>query len=301
MNHSCAAPIFVATDFSHHAAAAVGRALLLARAQGRRVAIVHALGLDVPAYWMGVIGERWSHVESQSEAHARRRLEALAERGRSEHGVEVDIRIERGFASASIAAAAESMSAALVVAGAHGGGFVHRVLMGSTSSRLVRKFAGPVLVVKSSPEAPYRRALVPIDFSAASPECIRAAREHAPSAELTLMHVAAIPFDIQMREAGISEDLIRTFEVAGRAQGRARLAEAARSAGLEPGGHAEVVVSGDPSRAICTNAGSGQFDLVVIGKHGLHITEQLLLGGVTRHVLAEADCDVLVVPSRDAA
>ena len=294
-------PIVVATDFSDHASAALDRALLLARDQGRAVALVHALGLDVPAYWMGVIGEQWSLVERESEAYARRRLEALAGRARSEHGVEIEIRVERGFASASIAAAAESMSAALVVAGAHGGGFVHRILMGSTSSRLVRKFAGPVLVVKSSPEAPYRRALVPIDFSAASPECIRAAREHAPSAELTLLHAAAIPFDIQMREAGISEDLIRTFEVAGREQGRARLAEAARSAGLEPGGHAEVVVSGDPSRAICSHATSGQFDLIVIGKHGLHITEQLLLGSVTKHVLAEGECDVLVVPSRDAA
>lgn len=291
----------MATDFSDHALAAVERSLLLARASGREVVLVHALGLDVPAYWMGVIGEQWSLVERQSEAHARRQLEALASRARSEHAVKVDIRTERGFASASVASAAESMSAALVVAGAHGAGLVHRILMGSTSSRLVRKFAGPVLVVKRRPEAPYRHALVPIDFSAASLECIRAVREHAPAAELTLLHAAAVPFGMQMREAGISEDLIGTYEVAGREQARARLRETARLAGLDPGGHAEVVISGDPSQSICNHAASGQFDLIVIGKHGLHITEQLLLGSVTRHVLAEADCDVLVVPSRDAA
>ena len=294
-------PIVVATDFSDPASAGVERALLLARERGLDVTLVHALGLDVPAYWIGVIGEQWSLVERESLAHAQRRLEAVAERARSEHGVRVDVRIERGFASASVAAAAHSLSAALVVVGAHGAGLMHRLLMGSTSSRLVRKFAGPVLVVKRHPDAPYRRALVPIDFSAASLGCIRAARQQAPKADLTLLHVASLPFGLQMREAGVSEDMIGTYEVAGLEQGRTRLRDAARDAGLEPGGHAEVVVKGDPSRAICTHAESGLADLVVVGKHGLHITEQLLLGSVTKHVLAEVDCDVLVVPSRGAA
>ena len=36
-------------------------------------------------------------------------------------------------------------------------------------------------------------------------------------------------------------------------------------------------------------------DLVVVGKHGTHITEELLLGSVTKHVLAEAQGDVLIV------
>ena len=36
-------------------------------------------------------------------------------------------------------------------------------------------------------------------------------------------------------------------------------------------------------------------DLIVVGKHGTHITEELLLGSVTKHVLAEAQGDVLVV------
>jgi nucleotide-binding universal stress UspA family protein len=301
MQASLTGPIVVATDFSDHASAAFDRAMLIARAHDLPIVLVHALGLDVPAYWMGVIGERWPLIERESEVHARRQLEAMGQRGRSEHGVQVEIRIERGFASASIAAAAASVSASLVVAGAHGAGLVHRILMGSTSSRLVRKCAGPVLVVKRAAEVPYRRALVPIDFSASSLECIRAAQRHAPAAALTLLHATAVPFGIQMREAGISEDLIGTYEVAGREQGRVRLREAARSAGLEPSSHAEVVVSGDPSQAICTHAASGEFDLIVMGKHGLHISEHLLLGSVTKNVLAEADCDVLVVASREAA
>lgn len=36
-------------------------------------------------------------------------------------------------------------------------------------------------------------------------------------------------------------------------------------------------------------------DLVVIGKHGSHVVEELLLGSVTKQVLAESQCDVLVI------
>jgi len=36
-------------------------------------------------------------------------------------------------------------------------------------------------------------------------------------------------------------------------------------------------------------------DLIVIGKHGTNFTEELLLGSVTKHVLAESQGDVLVV------
>ena len=36
-------------------------------------------------------------------------------------------------------------------------------------------------------------------------------------------------------------------------------------------------------------------DLIVVGKHGAHIAEELLLGSVTKHVLAESQCDVMVI------
>jgi nucleotide-binding universal stress UspA family protein len=36
-------------------------------------------------------------------------------------------------------------------------------------------------------------------------------------------------------------------------------------------------------------------NLFVVGKHGSHIAEELLLGRVPRHVRAESQCDVLVI------
>jgi nucleotide-binding universal stress UspA family protein len=37
-------------------------------------------------------------------------------------------------------------------------------------------------------------------------------------------------------------------------------------------------------------------DLIVLGKHGYSLIGELFLGGVTRHTVARATCDVAVVP-----
>ena len=54
------------------------------------------------------------------------------------------------------------------------------------------------------------------------------------------------------------------------------------------------MVEGDASLRIVENEQSHDCDLVVLGKHGQSATADLLLGSVTKHVLAEGSADVLV-------
>jgi len=56
-----------------------------------------------------------------------------------------------------------------------------------------------------------------------------------------------------------------------------------------------AVAHGHPSRLILAKSRQLRADLVVIGKQGRSAAEDLLLGSVTRHVLSDAKCDVLVV------
>jgi nucleotide-binding universal stress UspA family protein len=53
-------------------------------------------------------------------------------------------------------------------------------------------------------------------------------------------------------------------------------------------------VEGDASQRIVEQEQGSDCDLVVVGKHGQTAAEELLLGSVTRHVLAEGSADVLV-------
>ena len=58
------------------------------------------------------------------------------------------------------------------------------------------------------------------------------------------------------------------------------------------------MAEGDASMRIVETEHALDCDLVVLGKHGQSATEELLLGSVTKHVLAEGSADVLVSTAR---
>ena len=75
----------------------------------------------------------------------------------------------------------------------------------------------------------------------------------------------------------------------------------AATAGLVPTEYWGRVIHGDPAQQIIVMEQEVDADLIVVGKHGSHIAEELLLGSVTKHVLAESQCDVLVICDPRAA
>jgi nucleotide-binding universal stress UspA family protein len=56
---------------------------------------------------------------------------------------------------------------------------------------------------------------------------------------------------------------------------------------------------GDAAMHLLSSANERGCDLIVIGKHGRQASDELLLGSVPRHVVTEADCDVLLSTHRD--
>ena len=72
----------------------------------------------------------------------------------------------------------------------------------------------------------------------------------------------------------------------------------AQAAGLQHSEWAPCIVEGDPSLRMAQQEQALDCDLVVLGKHGQTATEDLLLGSVTKHMLAEGSADVLVSTAR---
>ncbi|MCL6639196.1 MAG: universal stress protein [Firmicutes bacterium] len=56
-----------------------------------------------------------------------------------------------------------------------------------------------------------------------------------------------------------------------------------------------VVKLGEPSRTITGYAARENFDLIVMGKHGLNDFKGILIGSVTRQVISLSPCPVMVV------
>jgi nucleotide-binding universal stress UspA family protein len=55
------------------------------------------------------------------------------------------------------------------------------------------------------------------------------------------------------------------------------------------------ILGSNPARALQDTAKSGNFDLIVVGNRGLGKTASILMGSVSRQIVATAECNVLVV------
>ncbi len=79
----------------------------------------------------------------------------------------------------------------------------------------------------------------------------------------------------------------------------ARAAEALRAgAGTAQIGIATEALTGSPKRTIVEEAESWGADLIVVGSHGYHTWERMLLGSVSQSVAAHALCSVEIVRCR---
>lgn len=149
-----------------------------------------------------------------------------------------------------------------------------------------------MLVVKQAPRGQYRTVLVPVDFSASSIRSIRHAQAIAPHAEIVLLHAFEEPFEGHLRYAGVDEEVINHYRVVAKQEATRKIRALSVDAGLPP--TRLIVIHGDPSLRIIEQEQEQDCDLIVMGKHSESVLEELLVGSVTKHVLADSQCDVLV-------
>lgn len=291
--------ILVATDLSGPAQQAADRGARLAKTAGASLRLVHVLSAGVAAQLQSLIG-LGSDLEAKLFEATRQELQTLADRLAAEREVQVDIGLVQGSVAGEITREADAMDADLVVLGARGKGFLRRLMLGSTAERLLRKSTRAMLVVKQRAHEPYRRVLVAVDFSPWSAPLVDLARRVAPRAHIVLLSAYDVPFEGKLRYASVSDATIDLYrEQAWHAAERQLHALAAR-AGLAPSQWTPCLPRGDPSLAIVENELDRGCDLIVVGKHGQNAAEELLLGSVTSHVLAEAMGDVLVSAATSA-
>lgn len=285
--------IMVATDLSGPSRYAVERARQLASAQGVGCTAVHVVSAGALDELRHLLGGTGAPAEEQVLADAREQLARSAREARA-GGPILGQRVAVGRVVDELVAQAASLEAGLVVLGARGEGFLRHLVLGTTAERVLRKLARPVLVVRQMPYDGYRRVLVGVDFSAASAEALRLAGVVAPQAQRVLVHAYELPFEAKLHFAGVDESAISGYRRRAEAEARSRLEAFAREAAVGPDTARLLVGRGDPSRVLVERQQEEGCDLIVVGKRGKGVVEELLLGSVTKHVLAESATDVLV-------
>lgn len=286
--------LLAASDLSAHARHAVVRAALLARDVGARLAIAHVVssgGLDALRHLFdagtGDIGERLLD-------EVRGEVRELAEEIGSRFQVGADVHLAVGSVLAEICSHADATDVDLLVLGARGSSPMREWVLGSTTERVLRKTRRPMLVVKQIAHESYRRVLVPVDFSARSLDALRFARAIAPQADLILLHAFEVPFEGKLRYAGVDENALTSLRVTAKREAMEKMNTLAAAAGLTEVPVRRIVLHGDGPAMILNQEQEQDCDLIVIGKRGLGMLEEMLLGSVTKHILSQSVCDVLV-------
>lgn len=284
--------IVAAVDFSEDARHAAARAATLAaqrKAPLRLVHVVEPRGLDAVRQWLGARADLPAVLVQQ----ARDRLQALADDVRRDHGIDAAVEVRTGEALEELEAAVSG--AQLLALGVQGLHPVRELVLGSTADRIIRSAHRPVLVVKQPPARPYRQLLVLLDLSAASEKALRSALRLAPEAAVRLLHAFEVPYEGQLRLAGVSEGEIDAFRAEARRQATDGIAAVLARTGERQRITASVEAA-DVRIELRRVLEDLRPDLVVVAKHSRSAVSDLFLGSVTRVVLAEAPCDVLVVP-----
>lgn len=286
--------LLAATDLSAPSRHAAQRAALLARDAGARLELLHVVEAGALEQLRHLLGQQAAPVAERLLAEAREELARLAADVGAPLGVRPGVHLASGPVLQEITSQADALDADLLVVGARGAGFMRHLLLGTTAERLLRKTLRPLLLVRQVPHERYRRVLVPVDFSPWTQQAMRMARAVAPDAEIVLFHAYEVPFEGKLRFAGVDDAEILRYRAAAEREAQENLRQALREAGWSPDGVHLLAVHGEAATRVLEQEEERDADLIVMGKHGKGITEELLLGSVTKHILAEARCDVLV-------
>ncbi len=285
--------IVAATDFSPRADRAVHRAAQLAAQQRAELTLLHVIpALPLEAF-KHLLSETPLEIEQKLVDLAHTRLRELAASLHADTGIAASTHVSIGRVHAQINGYAQASGADLVVIGAHGEHFLQDVFLGTTASKVLDHGRHPLLIVRNTRFDPYQRILVPVDFSRPSRLALRTALAMADPASIYVLHAFEVPFEGEMLYAGVSGETVRQYRA--QALNDARRQMQAFLADLAGEGAARVIEQGYAPAVIREQSQALGADLIVIGKRGETELDEELLGSVTKHVMYETTCDLLVV------
>ncbi len=289
--------IVAATDFSPPARRAVERAYRLASDQGAALQLVHVLDFaSTQSVWQKLFAEQSETLAERLRLKARQALEALANEFWERFGVRAALAVVAGKTPAAIVEAARSFAADLIVVGTRGESFLRQAIVGSTAMRVLRVSRHtPVLMVKQPPLAPYRNVLVALDPGPNAETILRTAQRWAGEARFVLAHAYELPFESKLSLAGVSQEEIAQCLHLTALERREWLQALAETVKLATQRYEIALVHGPATVQLLTLEQDKDIDLIVAGKHSQGVIEEWLLGSVTKHLLSEAQSDLLIV------
>lgn len=271
--------IVVGTDFSPASEGALARAMEIAKSVGATLHLVHA------AYKLPVALARALRIVDDHVIAEKLAAHVAEVRG---SGTRAEAHLALGTAATVLRAASRETHAALVVVGTRGR-IVPDAALGSTAERVASSSRVPVLLVRKKAHKPYREVVVAADVDSDVRSAVAASRLVAPRAEVAIVHVYDVPYEstLRLHGASLADILIQRREA--RADAKRAMIQKLRNEGIDP---SRLVLKHGSARRVLGSARAGT--LLVLAR-GRSFVKHMLLGSVSRWVVAEGASDVLLV------
>jgi len=301
--------ILVPMDFSGYARQALTCAVPLARQYRAKISLVHVAqppvvmrtmpdgGITMPLNTARLIEVAQTHLDDLASQLLPSEL-----RGRTI--------VREGNAAAEVVAVAKKLKADLIVLSNTGRSGLNRIVLGSTAERIVRHAHCPVLTVRrrqSGPvmrllslakplyaeRLPWKRILVPLDFSLTSLRALKLAVPLAKQSGARLLLLNAVepnPYATGLEGAVLVEPDATVTQRA-----RRQLPNIARRFVPKSIQVTSLVGHGRAADTIVETAEEKSVDLIMLSTHGHTGLDRLLMGSTAEQVVRHARCPVFVV------
>ncbi len=282
--------LLLATDGSPFSEGAIREAIRLAKRCSSKLAAISVIESN-PEY--ATIAPQ---LLEKAEKAAREHLESVKARAKKE-GMDITTTILEGEDSFNyISSEAVKNKISMIIMGRHGKTGLKRLVMGSTTARVIGHAPCNVLVVPRAAKVEFKNVLVATDGSrfaaAAASEAIGIAAKNKSK----LIVLAVVPSEsmqpMDIVHSQMPRDVIAEKELNEAEQNARAVKETARKAGVAV---EAFIMGGKPSDAIIQTAKEKNVDVIILGSHGKTGLDKLLMGSVAERVIILASCAVLVV------
>ena len=287
--------ILVPIDFSPSSLAPIEWAKFIARKTKAQIHFVHVhdFAFPIPASILPPIVDS----EKEIEQRLHRDLKAIASDGNVPKST-CHIRIGRTFHQ--ICKLAEEIRADLIAISTHGRTGWDRVLLGSTSERIIRHAPCPILVVRQTRASKKKQpridtVLAPVDFSDCSAKGLNYAIGFTQlfGGHLVLLNTFQIHHDLPSAVIYSESRLVRWAREIAEAHMR-DLVEATDFDGVK---FETEIKKGPTARTIDRYGHEIEADLIVAATHGWSGLPHVLMGSTAEQIVRYAKSPVLVVPT----
>ena len=279
--------ILVATDFSTRSDRAIRRGVLLAKQFDASMCLMHAVDDDQPQRFVT------AHLGAADKL-----LAELSKTTQEVDGIECTHLVVLGDPFLGILEAGDQVGADLQVIGAHRRQLLRDIFTGTTAERTIRQSVRPTLMTNAVPTAPYRHALLGVDFSENCRHAIRKIETLRLAEKLVVspVHIFDVPVKSLMSRSALRPDDIEAYVMGERRRAEGQMTSFLHGMKLNVlETHCRQTQS-TVANTLFETASELGVDLMVVGAHGTTGIAKFLLGSVAEALLREAQIDVLVVP-----